>query len=79
MAHLHTHVDRAVALLGSQAKLAQAAGCSQQYISWLLSDTSRRISAEMAIAFDKATDGAVSKHQLRPDIFGPMPKAGAAA
>lgn len=75
MADLHSHIARAVELLGSQAKLAQAAGCSQQYISWLLADEKRRISAEMALAFDKATDGTVSKHDLRLDIFGPASEA----
>lgn len=80
MSDLHAHIDRAVALLGSQAKLAQAVGCSQQYISWLLADANRRISAEMSIDFDRATDGTVSKHDLRPDIFGRRPsKSGRAA
>ncbi|WP_353057817.1 YdaS family helix-turn-helix protein [Devosia sp. YIM 151766] len=42
-------------------------GCSQQQIAYLLKASN--ITAEMAIAVDTATDGAVSRHQLRPDIF----------
>lgn len=63
------HVDRAVKALGSQAKLAQEVGCSQQQISLLLT-TAKGITAEMAIKIDLATKGLVSKHDLRPDIFG---------
>ncbi|RWO34764.1 MAG: helix-turn-helix domain-containing protein [Mesorhizobium sp.] len=77
MADLHSHIERAVALLGSQAKLAEAAGYSQQYISWLLSGTQRRVSAEAALAFEKATGGEVSRHDLRPDIFGPARESAA--
>ncbi|MGE0232695.1 MAG: transcriptional regulator [Flavobacteriaceae bacterium] len=67
-----THIERAIRARGSQAKLAQAAGCSQQYISWLLNEAGQ-ISAEKAIAFERATEGTVSRHDLRPDIFGPAP------
>lgn len=67
------HIDRAVKVHGSQAALAKAAGCSQQYISWLLS-RDVKVSAEMALAFERATEGEVSRHDLRPDIFGNAPE-----
>jgi DNA-binding transcriptional regulator YdaS (Cro superfamily) len=44
-------------------------GCSQQYISWLLSDA-KQISVEKALQVEKVTGGAVSRHDLRPDVFG---------
>lgn len=66
---LKEHVRRAVDLHGSQAKLAERIGCSQQQISYLMK--ARRITADMALKLHEATDGAVSKHTLRPDIFGP--------
>lgn len=50
-------------------KLASEMGCSQQYISWLLRDA-EQISGEMAIAVEKATGLIVSRHDLRPDLFG---------
>lgn len=70
MSKFRKHIVRAVELCGSQVKLAKRAGCSQQYISWLLKDADK-ISAEMALSIEKATDGAVSRNDLRPDIFGP--------
>lgn len=60
-------IKHAVRLHGSQAKLAAEIGCSQQQISYLLG--AKRISAEMAIKLDQATNGAVPRHALRPDIF----------
>lgn len=71
------YVERAVALHGSQVKLAKEVGCSQQYISWLLNEADQ-ISAEMAIEFERATNATISRHELRPDIFGPLPKGEAA-
>lgn len=73
MCTFRPHIERAVALYGSQVKLAREVGCSQQYISWLLKDA-EQISAEMAVAFERATGGVVSRASLRPDIFGPAPR-----
>lgn len=70
MTDFRPHIERAIEIHGSQVKLAHAIGCSQQYISWLLSEA-KQISAEKAVEFEKATGGAVSRHDLRPDIFGP--------
>ena len=68
--HPHTrHIKRAIDLHGSQARLAKAMGCSQQQIAYLL--RAKTISAKMAKALDEATAGEVSRHALRPDIFGP--------
>lgn len=62
------HLNRAVRHLGSQKRLADAIGCSQAKISWLLLSADK-IDAEDAVAIDKATDGTVSKAELRPDLF----------
>lgn len=67
MPTLKEYIEKAIELRGSQAKLADAMGCSQQQISYLLRADS--ITAEMAIKVDLATGGAVSKSVLRPDIF----------
>jgi DNA-binding transcriptional regulator YdaS (Cro superfamily) len=80
MPNLKSHIERAIGHYGSQAKLAEAMGCSQQQIAYLLKASS--ISAEMALKIDAATNGEVSKHKLRPDIFGkapPIPSQGRAA
>ena len=67
--HKH-HIERAIKLHGgSQTKLAEAMGCTQQQV-WFLMERAKGVSAEMALAIDKATAGKVSKHDLRPDLFG---------
>jgi DNA-binding transcriptional regulator YdaS (Cro superfamily) len=68
MSNFRNHVTRAVKILGSQRKLADAIGCSQQHVSYLLHEA-ERVSAEVALKIDRATDGRVSRHELRPDIF----------
>lgn len=69
MPNVQVLVQKAVVTLGSQAKLATAAGCSQQLISQLVNGEIG-VTAETAQKIDAATNGAVSKHDLRPDIFG---------
>lgn len=75
MAEFRRHVEEAVRLKGSQQKLAEAMGCSQQQISYLLHEATR-ISGEMAAGIERATDGAIPRSVMRPDLFGPV---GAAA
>ena len=77
MATFRKHVESAVQKLGSQSKLAEAMGCSQQQISYLLNEATG-ITAEMALAIDRATKGEVSREVLRPDIFA-APSEGKAA
>jgi DNA-binding transcriptional regulator YdaS (Cro superfamily) len=59
---------RAIQLMGSQAKLARAIGCSPAKIS-SLTLTDKPVRAEDAIAIERATNGAVSAASLRPDLW----------
>lgn len=68
MATDETPLARAVKYAGSQHKLAQITGYSQHAI-WHAAQRNRA-SAEMALRIEKATSGAVTAHELRPDIFG---------
>lgn len=61
-------IDRAIKACKTQQLLAEAMGVKQQTVSKLL-NRERGISAEMALLIDKATNGAVPKHELRPDLF----------
>lgn len=70
------HLRRAIQIVGSQGKLAKAMGCSQAKVSWLLL-TASTLSAEDALAVERATEGRVAKSDLRPDLW-PAPKAGKA-
>ena len=60
-------IEAAVAIVGSEQKLGRAAGYSQNAI-W---QAKRRgsVTAEMATAIERATDGAISRSRLRPDLF----------
>jgi DNA-binding transcriptional regulator YdaS (Cro superfamily) len=68
MAEWKKHLARAIELKGSQQKLADAIGCSQSKINWLVTEADR-ISAEDALAIHRATDGEVNGSQLRPDLW----------
>ncbi len=63
-----TALDRAVALAGSETRLSRATGWSQPAIN--KARRRGRVSAELAIAIERALAGAVTKEQLRPDLFG---------
>jgi DNA-binding transcriptional regulator YdaS (Cro superfamily) len=60
-------IESAINILGSEAKLGKAIGRSQNAV-W---QAKRRgnVTAEMAIAIDRATNGVVAKERLRPDLF----------
>lgn len=68
MADWKSELERASGLLGSQNLLAEAMGCSQSKISWLIVKA-KEISAEDALAVDWATKGDVSASTLRPDLW----------
>lgn len=63
-------LEAAITIAGSEAKLGALAGYSQNAI-WY-AKRNGRVSAELASAVDRATNGAISKNQLRPDIFPPV-------
>ncbi|MBV8751863.1 MAG: helix-turn-helix domain-containing protein [Hyphomicrobiales bacterium] len=60
-------VARAIALKQSQHQLAAACGVSQALISRAKIDG--RVSARLAIAIHRATEGAVPGSALRPDLW----------
>lgn len=67
------HLRRAIAISGSQTALAKAAGVSQNAI-WRALQRGR-ITPELAKKIEEATDGAVSRVDLCPDIFEPLAAA----
>lgn len=60
-------LEKAIRHAGSETKLGQATGYSQNAI-WQAKKKGK-VSPEMAIAIDRATKGEVPKTALRPDIF----------
>jgi DNA-binding transcriptional regulator YdaS (Cro superfamily) len=62
-------LETAIALLGSQAKLADACGVTQASI-WQAKKAGR-VSAELALLIERATGGEITARQLRPDLPWP--------
>lgn len=62
-------IEKAIGILGSQAKLADACGVRQPSI-WQAKST-ERCSAELAMAIEKATGGQVTAAEIRPDLPWP--------
>jgi len=60
---------RAVEKVGGQSALARACGVKQGHV-WHWLNKSLRVPAEHVLAVEAATGSAVSRQELRPDIFG---------
>lgn len=74
-----TPIQKAIEIAGSHAALAVAVGVTPPMV-WQWCQGIRPISAARCIPIEQATAGAVTRYDLRPDIFGPAPaKEGEAA
>lgn len=63
---------------GGQAGLARTLGVFPQAVSqWVKGE--RPVPAHHCIPIEEATEGAVSRHDLRADVFGPAPEDRATA
>ena len=59
----------AIDIVGGQAQLAVIIGVKQQHVwNWL--NREKRVPARHCVAVEEATNGLVTRYQLRPDIFG---------
>jgi DNA-binding transcriptional regulator YdaS (Cro superfamily) len=58
--------------VNSRRELARALGKSPDYLYQVATER-RQASPLLAIEIEGATKGAVSRHDLRPDIFGTAP------
>lgn len=66
-----TGLSKAIEICGSQAALAARIGVKQQVISFWLTKSRLGVAAEYVIPIERATNGAVARHELRPDIYPP--------
>lgn len=66
-------IEEAIALFGTEAKLASAAGVSQPTINE--AKRKGRVGYRLARGIDEATGGKISKSALRPDIWPPSEAA----
>lgn len=64
-------LDRAIEAAGGVGNLADAIGLKSNVVSnWRLR---KQVPAERCIAIEQATGGAVTRYDLRPDVFGAGP------
>lgn len=57
--------------LGSQAAAARCVGVTPQAVSEILR-RGKRVPAEWCLRLEQATGGAVTAHDLRPDLYPPI-------
>ena len=62
-----TPLEKAIGIAGSQARLGELCGVSQNAI-WA-AKRAGRVSAELAMSIEKATDGQVPRWEMRPDLW----------
>lgn len=73
-----TPLEHAVKSAGSQKALADKLGVTQSVVWYWLEKSKRGCPAEYVLKIEEITDGAVTRHQLRPDIW-PEPEVVRAA
>jgi DNA-binding transcriptional regulator YdaS (Cro superfamily) len=59
---------RAVKIIGSQSALARACKVTQAHV-WYWLHKARHVPAEHVLTIERATDKAVTRHELRPDLY----------
>jgi len=63
---------KAISITGSQSELARRIGVRQGTLwKWLRKGVAP---AEHIVAIERATNGKISRYELRPDVFGPAPE-----
>jgi DNA-binding transcriptional regulator YdaS (Cro superfamily) len=61
-------LNKAIKYFGSRRAFAQAIGVTPMAISYWV-QRKRNVTAERALEIEKATNGAVSRSDLRPDLW----------
>lgn len=62
-------VEKAIEIMGSQSKLAEAIGVTPSFVNQWLSGT-RPVPPVRCKDIEAATGGKVTRLELRPDVFG---------
>lgn len=65
-------LKRAVSIVGTQRELGEKCDVSQQNV-WNWIHVLKGAPAKYCTKIEQATGGKVSRHELRPDIFGDQP------
>lgn len=70
-------IKRAIEVAGTQTALAEKIGATQGQV-WQWSAGRKPIPAHRCIPIEEATEGRVTRYDLRPDVFGKKPESEAA-
>jgi len=62
---------KAVEIVGGQSAMARLCGVKQGHVWFWLNKRKGKLPAELALLIEHVTHGAVTRHDLRPDIFPP--------
>jgi DNA-binding transcriptional regulator YdaS (Cro superfamily) len=62
-------LERAVELAGGQKPLADRIGTTQSQVWYWLNQAKRGVPGEYVIPIEAATNGRVTRHELRPDLY----------
>jgi DNA-binding transcriptional regulator YdaS (Cro superfamily) len=63
-------LNKAIAIVGGQSQLARLLNTSPQVVqNWCYR---KRVPASRCVFIEEALEGAVSRYELRPDVFGEM-------
>ncbi|MFS1524476.1 helix-turn-helix domain-containing protein [Microbulbifer sp. 2304DJ12-6] len=66
-------IQIAVRAKRTQAKLAQSLGVTQGLVSaWVTGR--KKIAPHWCLPIEQSTNGVITRYDLRPDIFGPVPE-----
>ncbi len=69
----NTAIERAVDAAGSQSALARELGVTHQAVQQWVADGKPPV--RRAIDIEIAVNGAVTREELRPDIYRPLPES----
>ncbi len=65
-----TPLERAIDIAGGQSALAAKIGRAQAHIHYWLKHSKAGVPPQAAIEIEEALNKEVTRHELRPDIFG---------
>lgn len=69
---MQTPIEKAVSVAGGLSELGDAIGVTRPMVyQWI--NRIRPVAAKHCIPIEQATQGAVTRYQLRPDVFGKSP------
>lgn len=64
-----TALERAIEHFGGQNKLAKRIGTTQSQVWYWLNRGKNGVPGQVAIAIERASDGKITRSDLRPDLY----------